>query len=309
MTVYVAVDGGQSTLRLAVVGVDGVHEAPGFSYHDDDPVAATVDAVARAWSGAACPGPVERAVLGLSGLPTSAPSRDALAAGVAGVLAAREVVLCADNVTAHAGALPDGYGVALSVGTGVNCLAVDAAAGVIHRVDGWGHLFGDDGSAFAIGRSGIAAVLRALDGRGMPTELSGSARRRYGPDLPQRLYTSRGVVDDTARFAVDVVDAATAGDGVAARIVGAAGRELARTAATGVAAMPGAGPVPVAHLGRLVAGGGVLVDAYREALAGASPRAVPVPAAGSALDGAMRLATAPEPTGYRTHLHVYRGSR
>src|ERR687898_919674 len=105
MSVRVGVDGGQSRLRLVVTARPGeVFEAPGFSYHAGEPVAATVDAV-------------RRAVLGLTGLPSIAALRDALAAGVARTLGTREVVLCADNVTAHAGALPDGYGVALTVGT------------------------------------------------------------------------------------------------------------------------------------------------------------------------------------------------
>jgi N-acetylglucosamine kinase-like BadF-type ATPase len=307
---FVAVDGGQSALRLAVSGVDAVVEAPGFSYHDGDPVVATLDVIGQAWSRASGSGPVDRAVLGLTGLPSSAELRDALAAGVARVFAAHEVLLCADTVTAHAGALPDGFGVALAVGTGVGCLAVDPAAGVIRRVDGWGYLFGDDGSAFAIGRAGLAAVLRGVDGRGPRAGcLAERARQRYGPDLPQRLYLSRRVVDDTARFAPDVVEAAAGGDEVAGQIIERAGRELARTAAAGVAALPGSGPVPVASVGRLVEGGGALVDAYRDELAVACRRAVAVLPAGSSLDGAMRLAAVPDCAIYRSHLHIYRGPR
>jgi glucosamine kinase len=308
--VRVGVDGGQSRLRLAVSERPGaVFEAPGFSYHAGEPVAATVDAVRQAWAAAGVAEPVERAVLGLTGLPAVVELRDALAAGVARALAAREVVLCADNVTAHAGALPDGYGVALTVGTGVGCLAVDPATATIHRVDGWGHLYGDDGSAFAIGRAGIAAVLRAVDGRGPATALTAAAAARYGPaaTMTQRLYPSARVVDDTARFAPDVVAAARAGDRVAAGIVAAAGAELARTASAGVAALPGTGAVPVTHTGRLVAGGGPLVDAFRAALATACPRAAPVGAAGSAPKGAGGAAGKPGDA-YRAHLHVYRGS-
>jgi N-acetylglucosamine kinase-like BadF-type ATPase len=306
MSLFVGVDGGQSTLRLTAG--DAVFEAPGFSHHGGDPVSATLDPVRSAWSAAGRSGPVSRAVLGLTGLPSTVELRDVLAAEVARLMAAREVVLCADNVTAHAGALLDGYGVALTAGTGVNCLAADPAAGVVHRVDGWGHLYGDDGSAFAIGRAGIAAVLRAVDGRGSPTSLTSLSGQRYGPGLPSRLYTSRRVVDETARFAPDVVAAAAGGDAVAAGIVSHAGRELARTAAAGVAALPGTGPVPVTHVGRLLSGDGPLVAAYRAALAASCPRAREVPAAGSALDGALRLATAPElMAGYGSHIHVYRG--
>jgi len=301
MSLFVGVDGGQSRLRLST-GRGEVFEAPGFSYHDGDPVSTTLDSVRLAWDLVDGKAPVSRIVLGLTGLPSTVEHRDALAAGVARILGAGEVVLCADNVTSHAGALPDGYGVALTAGTGVNCLAADPAAAVAHRVDGWGHLFGDDGSAFAIGRAGIAAALRAVDGRGPATLLSG-----LGFDT-QRLYTSRRVVDETARFAPDVVAAAARGDTVAGEIVSRAGRELARTVSAAVAALPGGGPVPVAHVGRLLAGDGPLVEAYRAALAETCPRAREVPAAGSALDGALRMATTPAlMAGYGSHIHVYRG--
>ena len=195
------------------------------------------------------------------------------------------------------------------MGTGVGCLAVDPATATIHRVDGWGHLYGDDGSAFAIGRAGIAAVLRALDGRGSRTVLSAVATERYGPaaSMTQRLYPSPRVVDDTARFAPDVIAAAAGGDEVARGIVRRAGAELADTAAAAVAVCPATAGCRSTHVGRLVEAGGPLVDAFRAALADRCPRARPVTAAGSALDGARRLAEAPG-SAYRAHLHVYRGS-
>ncbi|MEV4624330.1 BadF/BadG/BcrA/BcrD ATPase family protein [Asanoa sp. NPDC049573] len=306
----VGVDGGQSRLRLAIVGDDRVHEASGFSYHAGDPITATIDAVEQAWGSAGAAGRVERVVLGLTGLPTSANRRDALSAGVARVLRAREVVLGADNVTAHAGALPEAYGVALTVGTGVGCLAVDPAARTIRRLDGWGHLLGDDGSAFAIGRAGVAAVLRAHDGRGPATALDAVAQARYGPvrQLTERIYTSPRMVDDIARFAPDVVATAAAGDPVSVHIVRSAAGELAHTAASAVAFVAGTNRVPVALVGRLVAAGGPLVDAFHEALAAGCPRALPVPPAGGALDGARRLARLDHCGPYQDHLHVYRGS-
>src|SRR5690606_36306196 len=124
---FVAVDGGQYELRLTVVGSGVTHRAPGFSYRGVDPVATMAEAVASAWASASADGladDVERAALGLTGLPSAVQERDRLAKAVAGLLHAREAVLCGDNVTAHAGALPDRHGVVLTVGTGVRCLAV-----------------------------------------------------------------------------------------------------------------------------------------------------------------------------------------
>ncbi|MEJ3653690.1 BadF/BadG/BcrA/BcrD ATPase family protein [Actinomycetes bacterium KLBMP 9759] len=311
----VAVDGGQSQLRLTVVGSGRVHVGPGFSYATDV-VPGIVAAVATAWAEVTADEPVERAALGLTGLPATAEGRERLGAAVAELLPTPEVLLCADNVTAHAGALGGARGVALTVGTGVNCLAVDPSAGICHRVDGWGHLFGDDGSAFAIGRAGIAAALRAHDGRGGPTTLSELVEEWFGQldEVPQRLYTSPTRVDDIARFAVAVLAAADAAaddaaddaaDEVAAAIVLTAGAELARTARAAVAALPGAEPVPVACTGRLVESSPRLLAALRAGLDGCE-RARLVPAAGSALSGACFLAEAADLRGYGSLLHVYR---
>ncbi|GII66148.1 hypothetical protein Skr01_62330 [Sphaerisporangium krabiense] len=308
--VLVAVDSGQSSLRLAVLGSGAVHEAPGFSYSAGDPVAALTRTIGAAWEAAGSPGPVARAVLGLTGLPSRPEVRARLAAAIAALLDAREIVLAADNVTAHAGGLPGGHGVVMTIGTGVGCLAVDAATRTARRVDGWGHLFGDDGSAFAVGRAGIAAVLRAVDGRGPRTALAGPAGRRYGSvhEMTFALYTSRNTVDDTARFAPEVVAAAEAGDEVADGIVRAAGHALAHTATAAVATISGDDPVPLARTGRLVEGDSLLVRTFLTGLAAACPRARPVPAEGTSLDGARRLATAPDPGAQGLPVHIYRGS-
>jgi N-acetylglucosamine kinase-like BadF-type ATPase len=298
----VAVDGGQSGLRLTVVGSGQVHTGPGFAYADDI-VGPLVAAVRQAWTVADARGPVVRAALGLTGLPSDERGRDRLAAELDALFPGAAIVLCADNVTAHAGLFRGAGGVALTVGTGVNCLAVDPA-GAWHRVDGWGHLLGDDGSGFAIGRAGLAAVLRAVDGRGRATALTACAEARFGPIrlVPQALYTSPTVVDDIARFAVDVLDSAEARDGVAVDIVDAAAAELARTAAAGVAALPGSEPVPVACSSRLLRRE-VLRSSWVTALARCCARAEVVDANGSPLDGACFLATTPG--GYRAMVHTY----
>ena len=250
----VAVDGGQSGPRLTVVGSGQVRTGPGFTYQGDI-VGPLVAAVEQAWAPDRDRAPVVRAVFGLTGLGLSdEPTRARLGTALAATLRAREVVLCADNVTAHAGLLRGTRGVALTVGTGVNCLAVDPATAVHRRVDGWGHLFGDDGSGFAIGRAGLAAVLRAVDGRGPETALTAPAQARFGTAhrMTQGLYTSPTVVDTTAQFAVAVLDAADDGDAVATAIVRAAAAELARTTTSAVATLPGDDPVDVATTGRLL---------------------------------------------------------
>ena len=130
-------------------------------------------------------------------------------------------------MTAHAGALSLGWGVSVTVGTGVACLAVppDGAPRVI---GGHGYLLGDEGGAFWIGREGLRAVLRAADGRGPSTALAGPASRRFDglDDLGARLHAADRPVDSIARFAPDVLAVAESGDAVASAIVERAVDEL-----------------------------------------------------------------------------------
>jgi N-acetylglucosamine kinase-like BadF-type ATPase len=229
-------------------------------------------------------GPVEVVALGLTGFPPVREVAEGLAAQVAELLDADEVRLTQDMVTAHAGALADGYGVVVAAGTGLVCLAVDRD-GSWHKVDGHGYLFGDAGSAFAIGRAGLVAVQRARDGRGPATKLADTTLE------PVTLYRSATLVDDVARFAPEVLRCAAEGDPVAADLVVRAAQDIAETIDAAVATLAGRSAVPVACVGGLFAGAGEqLLGPVRAAL---PPRPQLVAPAGTSLDGAERLATSP----------------
>lgn len=280
----VAVDGGQSATRLRVLPDGRCGNGPGYTHQGG--VAGLVDAVRVAADEAGIRGgPVEVVCLGLTGLPPERPAADLFAAEVSDVLGATEVRLCTDLVTAHAGALPDGYGVVLTAGTGVACLAV-GIDGTWHRVDGHGYVFGDLGSAFAIGRDGLTAVLRARDGCGPMTSLAGEAVAAH----PTSLYTSPTMIDDIAQFAPQVLRHAAVGDEVAQAIVDRAAADLAATVTAAIAWMGGDAPVPVACVGGLLAAGHQLWKPFADQL---PARAVVQRAIGSALDGAARLAGEP----------------
>lgn len=309
MSVRVGIDGGQTALRVAVDARGPVATAEGFTWQAPDPVGAVLTAVGHAWDdvAGAAPPAVDVVHCGMTGSPSDPDQRERFAAAVADVLGAREVRVSADLVTAHAGALVDGHGVAVSVGTGVIALGVDVASGATTRVDGWGYLIGDAGSAFAIGRAGLEAVFRAEDGRGRPTRLRTQAERRFGPlaQLPRRVYRSPTTVADVAGFAPDVLTAAAA-DPVAQRIVEAAAAELARTAAAAARIFPRGSSVPLAPTGRLVAPGNRLHEALRREVPGHRRGLAIKPADGSPLDGAVRLAGLDDLGPYAPHVYRYR---
>ena len=153
---------------------------------------------------------VELVAAGLTGF-------DGDAAAVARALGV-PVIVSNDAVTAHLGALGGEPGVVIVAGTGVIALAV-AADGRWARADGYGALLGDDGGGYWIGRRGLAAALRARDGRpGGSSELLRRAEARFGERIVPAVYDAPDPVAAIAAFALDVADAARAGDDVAAAI-------------------------------------------------------------------------------------------
>lgn len=277
----IAIDGGQSALRLRVLPSGRTGQGPGYT-HGPDAISKLLDAIRIAAAEAEVDGQVDVVALGLTGYPQAHGAAERFAADVAELLDAGEVRLTQDMVTAHAGALPDGYGVVVAAGTGLVCLAVDRD-GTWRKLDGHGYLFGDAGSAFAIGRAGLVAVQRARDGRGPMTKLADTALD------PVALYRSTTLVDDVARFAPEVLRCAGEGDPVAVELLVQAAGDIAETIGAAVAQLAGEGPVPVACVGGLFDGAGEqLLTPVREAL---PERARLTAAAGNSLDGAERLAT------------------
>jgi glucosamine kinase len=130
------------------------------------------------------------------------------------------------------GALDGGGGVVLIAGTGSIALGRDGA-GVTTRAGGWGHLMGDEGSGYDLGRRALQAAAHAADGRGPETALLEALLRHWQVDRPlamiERVYQS-SEKSDIAQLTTLVFAAARQGDKVARRIVADAAGELALAA-------------------------------------------------------------------------------
>lgn len=97
----------------------------------------------------------------------------------------------------------------------------------LHRLGGWGYLFDNGFSGYAIGRDAVMAALAAEDGTGEPTALFDILRERLGGGIFQSvpaLY--RMPKEEIASFAKEVFAAYSAGDGVAAQILQARAAQL-----------------------------------------------------------------------------------
>ena len=298
----VAVDVGGSGARLVAVpahgtgGTDGTDGTP-FSLTGRpvritasgsdaaDVVAELVDALAVRRPGLR----VAAAAVSVTGLPSLVPDPGALH-DVLRDAGARSTAVAADALAAHLGALGGRPGAVAAVGTGAIVLATDLRRRW-HRADGWGHLLGDLGSGSWIGAHGLRAAVATHDGRPGPASptLLAAALERFGPveGWPAALYGRPDRAHVLASFTPAVADAARAGDLVANGILHDAGTHLAESLAA--ALRPGIPPLAAATGGVLQIGEAVTTP-LRARLSALRPDVRLVPADGTPLDGALRLA-------------------
>lgn len=115
-----------------------------------------------------------------------------------------------------------GPGIVLIAGTGSIAYA-RLGDGTIHRVGGWGYLFGDEGSGYAMGRRALVAVMQAYDGRGPATALTDKILEKANcgnpVDLIPRIYGLSATKRWIASCSREVITAFDEGDFVAQSIV------------------------------------------------------------------------------------------
>src|SRR6266511_317890 len=187
---------------------------------------------------------------------------------------------------------PSGPALALICGTG-SIVYDRTVTGELIRAGGWGYLFGDEGSGYAIGIAALRAVLQAYDGRGPETLLSELVLERFGlhtpPELVHTIYGAESPRSAVATLSNLVDQAAGRGDSVAITILEESSRELARAIAA-VYPKLGTSIVPLVVTGGTILHGRYLRTAFHRAcdaqrLAFTSVRYVEEPA-----EGALKLA-------------------
>lgn len=232
---FLGVDGGASKTLAVIVDASGRELGRGTAGSGNQAavgleraVASIRSAVDEAARQAGAAGPFRAAWIGLAGVdrPTD---RDLLLPHL--TLLADEVRLTNDAELALT-ALDGAVGVAVIAGTGSIAVGRDAR-GTMARSGGWGHIIGDEGSGYELGRLALKAAARASDGRGPRTALLSAIMAEWQLPRPNamidRVYPEgdKGLI---ARLSALVFAAAREGDGVARAIVREAATELALAA-------------------------------------------------------------------------------
>ena len=128
--------------------------------------------------------------------------------------------LMGDYEIAHTGALNGKEGIILIAGTGSVCYGKNRAGNTV-MAGGWGHLIGDAGSGYGIGRDALSAVARMYDGYGEPTILKDLLASELKLDTAEKIISYVYSNDKSAVAALSpVVDKAySMGDAVATQII------------------------------------------------------------------------------------------
>lgn len=139
------------------------------------------------------------------------------------------VLVVNDALIALVAGARDAPGIVIIAGTGSIAYGRNAN-GEAARAGGWGHMVGDEGSAFWIGRETLAAVMRAADGRGPSTWLTADVLAHFDISdvsrLPGIVYDREAPRVSVGALGPIVQQAAAQGDAVAAHILDRAAREL-----------------------------------------------------------------------------------
>jgi N-acetylglucosamine kinase-like BadF-type ATPase len=209
---------------------------------------------------------------------------------------ASRVVVVSDALIALEAGAGESPGIVVISGTGSIAYGRNAMLEAA-RSGGWGHIIGDEGSGYWIGRQALSAVVRAVDGRGPVTRLKDDVLAHFGIEdisgLPRIVYDLDLPRMSVAALGPVVLHASGLGDPVATDILERAAEELTLAARSVAARLDMEDETFV-----FVLAGGVfrvvpsLVDALRRRLVVVAPRSSVQLLDREPATGAVRLALA-----------------
>ncbi|MEW6226256.1 MAG: BadF/BadG/BcrA/BcrD ATPase family protein [Chloroflexota bacterium] len=305
----VAIDGGNSKTDVVMAATDGrllgavrgpttSHQAVGLEVGLDRLAGLVLAARARSGLDPGGP-PADTLVCCLAGLDLPIDERR-LGRAYASRGFARVTELHNDTLAALRAGTPDGWGVAVICGAGVNAVGRHPD-GRTARFAGLGTISGDRGGGSGLGMAGLGAAVRARDGRGPATSLVRTIPAHFGLRRPEEvseaIYLGRLQEARMCELAPVVCEAGRDGDAVAKGLVDEVADELAAFALASIRRLGmSRRPVPVVLAGGLARGAADLLVPRVSALVRAVAPAAEVsvlhapPVLGAALLGLDRLA-------------------
>ena len=175
------------------------------------------------------PAKVERTCVGIAG--GTGPEIAAIVRRLLSEFVSGEIEVVGDMVIAMEAAFGGGPGVIVIAGTGSIAYGRNSS-GQTARAGGWGFAISDEGSGHWIGRSAVAALMRAHDEAGAESTsaLLESIMKSWGVTTREQLVVTANAAPDFAALLPAVLSAADAGDATACAVLNQAGVELAALA-------------------------------------------------------------------------------
>jgi glucosamine kinase len=227
VSVIIGVDAGGSTIDCVVDGAEAPVRGTGGANVRTLGVEAAAERIAHAIRVTIDTAKPDAFAVGAAGVGDGETAR-ALEAALQTRFPACAIAVYDDAAIALRAAVPDGDGIVLIAGTG--SIAYAQIGGAMHRAGGYGWMFGDDGSGFAIGRAALAQLVRSYDAR-IPREPLFEAIETYlgardAQAVLARVYGDADAIACVAALAPLVLERAGSGERLASKIVQAAALEL-----------------------------------------------------------------------------------
>ena len=205
-----------------------------------------------------------------------------------------EVEVVGDMVIAMEAAFGSGPGVIVIAGTGSIAYGRNSA-GQTARAGGWGFAISDEGSGHWIGRSAVAACMRAYDEVGVESGgvLLESIMKFWGVSTRERVVVvaNGSPPPDFAALLPAVLSASDAGDATARSILTQAGVELATLGKIVIGRIfDNAGPVPVAVSGGVFCNCELVREVFYDRVRAWYPQVLPNATLVDPARGALELA-------------------
>lgn len=194
-----------------------------------------------------------------------------------GLFSNADVVMDSDLYVALMGYTLGKPGIMAVSGTGAMAIALDSQS-QIHVSGGYGHLLGDQGSAYTIAMDAIRACLLAFDGIEPPTLMQSRLISHFEltnhREIIDKVYSSTNPKKLLSSFSVEVSAAAVQGDQRAAEILKQNGHSLAAMACALIR------QAKLEHIGRIGIYGSVLLndaivrDSFKQYMQASNPHII-----------------------------------